>query len=233
MPNLSDWTDLVQPMRAGLGAMLISSGPLLGLTFLYTGSEVLAQLGGARAAAMVAPTPTPEPSPTLPPELAAALQDDPVQPAAGEAEGEDAGEGEGEDGGGDPQAATAGGLELPAEPEPGLPLWVIPAFALALLWKVVYSPMALVVAAISRSFVATLNPVAGLLAIRRMGSTYWVAMVVYLGIALVEVVIVGLFGLIPILGKLVNGFVQSYTFLAIGCLLGLAVFKKAPELGLD
>jgi hypothetical protein len=27
--------------------------------------------------------------------------------------------------------------------------------------------------------------------------------------------------------------VQSYTYLAVGCLLGLAVFKKAPELGLD
>jgi hypothetical protein len=27
--------------------------------------------------------------------------------------------------------------------------------------------------------------------------------------------------------------VQAYTYLAVGCLLGLAVFKKAPELGLD
>jgi hypothetical protein len=50
---------------------------------------------------------------------------------------------------------------------------------------------------------------------------------------IVQAVVVGVFGLIPVAGKLINGFVQSYTFLAIGCLLGLAVFKKAPELGLD
>jgi hypothetical protein len=34
-------------------------------------------------------------------------------------------------------------------------------------------------------------------------------------------------------GKFLGAFVQSYTYLAIGCLLGFAVFKKAPELGLD
>ena len=28
-------------------------------------------------------------------------------------------------------------------------------------------------------------------------------------------------------------FVDVYAYLAIGCALGLAVFKKAPELGLD
>lgn len=218
MPNLSDWTDLVQPLRAGLAAMLISSGPFLALTFLYTGSEVLSSLGGGRLAAVVAPTPTPEVSPTLRPEIAAALRGDEEMPAAG-VQGE----------------AESTGFERAPEPEtpPRVPVWVILAFALTLLWNLVYSPIALVAAAISSSFVATLNPVAGLVAIRRMGSTYWTAMAVYTGIAVAEAVVAGVFGLIPLAGKLINGFVQSYTFLAIGCLLGLAVFKKAPELGLD
>ena len=37
----------------------------------------------------------------------------------------------------------------------------------------------------------------------------------------------------PALGAVLKAFVDSYAFLAIGCTLGLAVFKKAPELGLD
>jgi hypothetical protein len=223
MPNLSDWTDLVQPMRAGIGAMLISSGPLIGLTFLYSGSEVLASLGGERVAAMVAPTPTPEASPTLPPEVAAALQDDEEDPAASAEEaGQAQVEGEG-----------ATGLEVEPESPTGVPAWFVLALVLAIVWKVVYSPIALVAGAISQSFLATLNPLAGLSAIRRMGGTYWTAMAVYTGIVVVEAVVVGVVGLIPIAGKLINGFVQSYAFLAIGCLLGLAAFKKAPELGLD
>jgi hypothetical protein len=40
-------------------------------------------------------------------------------------------------------------------------------------------------------------------------------------------------GLIPLAGRFLAAFVQCYTYLAIGCLLGLAVFKKAPELDLD
>lgn len=49
----------------------------------------------------------------------------------------------------------------------------------------------------------------------------------------VETVLVAGLGLIPLAGRFLAAFVQSYTYLAIGCLLGLAVFKKAPELGLD
>jgi hypothetical protein len=114
-----------------------------------------------------------------------------------------------------------------------VPAWVVAAFVLALLWKLLYSPVALVAAAISRSFVATLNPVAGLDAIRRMGGTYWSAMGVYTAIAAVEVVIVGALALIPLAGRFLAAFVQSYTYLATGCLLGFAVFKKARELGVD
>ena len=88
-------------------------------------------------------------------------------------------------------------------------------------------------AAISRSFLATLNPLEGLSGIRAMGATYWSAMGVYTAIAVVEFVLVALLGLIPFAGRFLGAFVQSYTYLATGCLLGFAVFKRAPELGLD
>ena len=39
--------------------------------------------------------------------------------------------------------------------------------------------------------------------------------------------------LIPFAGAVLQAFVDSYAWLAIGCALGLAVLKKAPELGLD
>jgi len=127
--------------------------------------------------------------------------------------------------------------ETPAEDagysDTGVPGWVLLAYALAIVWKVLYSPVALVAAAISRGFLSTLNPVAGISAIRSMGATYWSAMGVYTGIAVVEAVLVAVLGLIPLAGRFLGAFVQSYAYLAIGCLLGLAVFKKAPELGLD
>ena len=114
-----------------------------------------------------------------------------------------------------------------------MPSWVVLAYVLAILWKIFYSPVALVAAAITRGFFATLNPLVGLGAIGRMGSTYWSAMGVYTVIALVEFLLVAALGMIPLAGRFLAAFVQSYTYLATGCLLGFAVFKKAPELGLD
>jgi hypothetical protein len=116
---------------------------------------------------------------------------------------------------------------------PGVPAWAFMAYAVAILWKVLYSPVALVAAAISRRFLATLNPLAGIGAIVRMGGTYWSAMGIYTVIAVVETLLVGALSPIPMAGRFLGAFVQSYSYLAIGCLLGLAVFKKAPELGLD
>jgi len=90
-----------------------------------------------------------------------------------------------------------------------------------------------VAGAISRSFVRTLNPLVGLDAMRRMGSTYWAAMLIYTALAIAELAAGTALGLVPFAGGFLRAFVQSYSYLAIGCLLGLAVFKKAPELGLD
>jgi hypothetical protein len=217
MPNVADPADLAQPLLVGLAALLISAGPLLALGFLHPPAEVL-QTMGAPAALVGAPAPSP--SPSFPPEIQA------LREAAAAATAPSAGEA---------AATEAASLALhePAPEEPGVPRWVFFAYALAIVWKVVYSPVALVAAAISRSFVATLNPLAGLGAIGRMGGIYWTAMAVYTAIALVETLLVGGLGLIPIAGRFLAAFVQSYTYLAIGCLLGFAVFKKAPELGLD
>lgn len=221
MPNIGDISDLAEPLRGGVAALLISSGPLVALAFLHPPDTVLAALGGERGAAFVAPRATPTPEPTVAPQMAALLEENP-----GDADGGDESERAGEDEGGrEPHTVVT--------EEPAVPAWAFGAYVLALLWKVVYSPIALVAAAISRSFVATLNPLTGLDAIRRMGSTYWTAMGVYTAIAIGETLIEGGLGLIPFAGGFLRAFVQSYAYLAIGCLLGVAVFKKAPELGLD
>jgi hypothetical protein len=101
------------------------------------------------------------------------------------------------------------------------------------LWAVFYAPVALVVAALSRSFVSTLNPLVGLDTIRRMGLTYAQAWLIYLGILIVKGLVGLPLGLVPIAGGMVMAFVDAYAGLAIACTLGLAVFKKAPELGWD
>jgi hypothetical protein len=106
-------------------------------------------------------------------------------------------------------------------------------FALAVVWKIVYTPVALTVAALTRSFWQTLNPVLGIETIARMGRTYWQAAGIYTVIAGVQWGLGLALGLIPIAGGLVGSFVDAYACLAIGCTLGLAVYKKAPELGLD
>ena len=103
----------------------------------------------------------------------------------------------------------------------------------AILWKLIYTPVALTVAALSRSVLSTLNPVLGFDTIKRMGGVYWQAMLIYTVLAFGQWVIGFLLSFIPILGGIVAAFVDAYAYLAIGCTLGLAVFKKAPELGWD
>jgi hypothetical protein len=226
MPNVGDVSDLVEPLRGGVAAFLISTGPLVLLAFLHPPAEVLGSAGLSAPAALTgAPAATPEP--TLPPQV----QELVVEPAGGDEE-EGAAEENGTEGG--TTAGTDGGRPDEAGyPDTGVPGWVLLAYVLTIVWKVLYSPVALVAAAISRGFLPTLNPVAGISAIRSMGSTYWSAMGVYTGIVVVETVLVAVLGFIPLAGKFLGAFVQSYTYLAVGCLLGLAVFKKAPELGLD
>ncbi len=234
MPNVGDVGDLVQPMRCGIAALLISTGPLLALAFTHPPHEVLDDMGFAAPAAITGePAPTPEP--TLPPELQGLIETPPPGEEGGgeddEEGAEDAGEGESAEEAA--ERARVAALEAAALEESRTPAWVFAAYVAAIAWKVLYSPVALVAAAISRGFLATLNPLAGIGAIMRMGGIYWFAMGVYTAIVLFETLAVGALNLIPFAGRFLSAFVQSYTYLAIGCLLGLAVFKKAPELGLD
>jgi hypothetical protein len=115
----------------------------------------------------------------------------------------------------------------------GTGIGVLIAFPFAALWALLYTPIALIAAAISQSFFATLNPTHGIDAIRRMGSIYWEAWLIYIGIVIVGGIAGAILGLVPFLGTFLAAFVESYTFLCFGCLLGFAVFKRAEELGVD
>ena len=105
--------------------------------------------------------------------------------------------------------------------------------ALGYLWKLVYSPLALIVAGVSRSVLPTLNPLVGVGAILDMGPVGIQAMTVYAALALGQAILDFPLFFIPIAGGILSGFVDSYASLCIGCALGLAVFRKAPELGLE
>lgn len=255
MPEISDMADLVEPVRHGLAALLISSGPLLLMVFLLPQAVPSWIGGGGLGGSPLAAEPTPVPSPSLPPEVQAFLQEaearanapaDAAEALADDDAASDGEEGEpidsavgGEEGGEtpgqvSPDAAARAAATDDRATGPALPPWALAGgLVLALAWKLVYAPVALIAAAISRSFVSTLNPLAGIGAIRRMGSVYWEAMVLYAVLAVAETMLGWLLGLVPLAGHVLRGFVQSYSYLAIGCLLGLAVFKKAPELGLD
>jgi hypothetical protein len=104
---------------------------------------------------------------------------------------------------------------------------------IAVIWMVAYMPVALTVAALSKSIVSTLNPAIGVDTIKKMGVTYWQALAIYLPIVVAQAVAGFVLGFIPIAGGLATAFVNAYAALAIGCTLGLAVFKRAAELGWD
>lgn len=125
------------------------------------------------------------------------------------------------------------GGEMPEESDagPGVALFLLGL--IALVWKVGYTPMALTVAGLSRSVWSTLNPAVGIDTIRRMDTVYWHAMGIYTVVAFTQWVLGAILSYIPILGGLIRSFVDAYAYLMIGCALGLAVFKKAPELGLE
>ena len=100
-------------------------------------------------------------------------------------------------------------------------------------WWILYTPVALTVAALSKSVVSTLNPAIGADTIRKMGTTYWQALAIYVVIVLVQSVAGFVLGYVPLAGGLVASFIDAYGYLAVGCTLGLAVFKKAVELDWD
>jgi hypothetical protein len=222
MPEISDFSGLLKPVFLGLAAMIISRGPMLVLLFVLGVSSIFALMSASQGAAEPSYEATP-----MPEELKAYLESEGMTPEEiadmqeryGMADG-DSGSGFSLDG---PPSAGAVGSALMA-------LVILP---FALLWWLLYTPIALIAAAISQSFFATLNPVTGIDAIRRMGSIYWEAWLVYTGIAIVGGIGGAIVGMVPLLGSFLAAFVQAYVFLCIGCLLGFAVFKRAKELGVD
>ena len=114
----------------------------------------------------------------------------------------------------------------------GAPLAAL-GLVLSGLWMIAYMPVALVVAALSKSMLNTMNPVIGIDTIKKMGGTYWQALGIYSALFLAQVILTWVLRLIPFAGGLFASFVEAYAALAIGCTLGMAVFKKAEELGWD
>ena len=108
---------------------------------------------------------------------------------------------------------------------------VMLGIVMAVIWMVAYLPVALTVAARTKRMLSTLSPTIGLDTIKKMGGTYWQALAIYLAIVVAQTVAAYVLGLIPFLGGLAAAFVGAYAALAIGCTLGLAVFKRATELG--
>jgi hypothetical protein len=104
---------------------------------------------------------------------------------------------------------------------------------IAALWMLVYMPVALTVAALSKSILSTVNPLIGADTIKKMGGTYWQALAIYAAIVFVQLLLGWGLRHIPVAGGLAASFVDAYAALAIGCTLGMAVFKKGAELGWD
>jgi hypothetical protein len=108
---------------------------------------------------------------------------------------------------------------------------VMLGIVIAVIWMVAYLPVALTVAARTKRVLSTLSPAIGVDTIKKMGGTYWQALAIYLAIVVAQTVAAYVLGLIPFAGSLAAAFVNAYAALAIGCTLGLAVFKRATELG--
>jgi hypothetical protein len=233
MPEISDISELVLPLRMGLFAMISSTWPLIvvmlispaimGMNLLRFSDFSLREPVVYAQGETAPPAETPQPGAGETPTYATPLAAEETRIDVHEARSES-----------DAPRSMGSAAELAARG-----LGVLALLILALLWKVAYSPAALTVAAVARtagffsSMIQTLNPLVGIGVIVRMGSIYWQALAIYTVITIARFVAMALFGWIPILGSLIQTFVDTYAWLSIGCTLGLAIFKRARELGLE
>lgn len=208
MPEFRDLSDILHAMRLSLAALVISAGPLFLCLFLIPGAELL-----MRGQSLVQSAPR----------LEAVHAQPPSSPAADDEEDR-----------GEDEAEPASPFEADREGRGSVagPLAML-GIVVAVLWMVAYMPVALTVAALSKSILSTVNPLIGADTIKKMGSTYWQALAIYAAIVLVQSIAGWGLRLIPLAGSLAASFVDAYAALAIGCTLGMAVFKKAAELGWD
>jgi hypothetical protein len=205
MPDIADPGELWEPARLAFAAFAISTGPLLAVIFLVPGAGLEGLVAGTPSASVHAAQPVPD-------------DDDPPETEEA-APAEEAGEG-----------ALPPELAPREEGRSGLAMALLAA---TLIWKLVYTPVAFTVAALSRSILSTINPAIGISTIGSMGAVYWQCLVIYTVLAVTQWTIGAVLDPIPIAGALVRAFTDSYFSLAIACTLGLGVFKKAAALGWD
>src|SRR5262249_56989466 len=111
----------------------------------------------------------------------------------------------------------------------GAPLAAL-ALVLAAVWMILYTPAALIVAALWKSVIRTLNPVIGLDTIRRMGLIYGQVLGLYAALSAVQWLAGFALGFVPYVGSLGRAVVDAYVALAVGAMFGLVVYKKGAEL---
>lgn len=233
IPDFDDISDLTRPLRLSAAALLVTWGPLLLLAVLFTVNVGM----GTNIGAILWGTPMAQEESRSDPSEAKGLLPVQVQELL---EGGEENEAEEES----PFASTAAEETAPsrtavhvAEENPSSPaessfgVWLL--LLLALLWKVAYTPVALIVAALSKNVFSVLNPLIGLDTLRRMGPVYWHVMLIYTMLTATQWGAGKVLGLFPLVGGVGMSFVEAYMALAVGCALGLAVFKKAPALGWD
>jgi hypothetical protein len=111
-----------------------------------------------------------------------------------------------------------------------------------LLWGLFYFPAACAVAGYTRSFMATMNPSVGIDTIRRLGSSYFLILVMALLLIIASSIVGGLLGLIflpfdlPSLGNLpakaIGSLFGFYLSVVFSCIIGYALFKASDRLQL-
>jgi hypothetical protein len=232
MPEFNDIADLYRPLRLSGGVLLIGWAPAL-LLMLMLGSSL--GMGGLIWGQQEEQSATAQPAPPTQRQA----EQEAVVVAVLDVLGDNAGE-DGETSVSENEEAVA--PVRTATPAPatsttateytfGLSFLI----GLALAWKVAYTPVALIVAALSSNFWSIVNPLIGVDTIKRMGPVYMQVMLIYSAFAAARWLVGSALGYVPVplASGVVMSFVDAYFYLAVGCLLGLAVFKRANELGWD
>ena len=234
IPEFNDISDLTHPLRLSGMVMLVTWGPLLLVGVLFTvnvgmGVNFASLMGGPAieepAEEVSAPTDEEDPTVTEVQSLLGGIEDE--EEGRAEAPAEKKPE----------QVAPSRKPLSPPTPSPAASTRTMTTVSLflflALVWKVAYTPVALIVAALSKNVLSVVNPLIGIDTIRRMGPVYWHVVLIYTGLTVVELGLGKVLGILPIVGAIGMAFVKAYMAVATGCALGLAVYKKAPELGWD
>ena len=215
LPDINDMFDLVRPLWLGLGALLISSIGILLMMFFYPGATLIDLPGRTSSEDEMFSW-----------SIVQTAQAQESEPSASEERDDDEEE--------EPAQAEAANLEEERyEDFDAFPAYVTVLLLLALAWKLFFGPAALAVAGVSQSFLQTINPLVGLDTIRRLGSVYWIAMIICTAVSFAQLILTFPLAAIPFVGSLIKAFVDCYAALVVGCTLGFALQKKAPELGLE